>query len=229
MLYYAATVRGSEPLIHCLGTATSARMIGPYVPAPQPIVCQTKQGGDIDAQVVMDDVPGGSARPYLIWKSDNNSETGHGTDLIWSQALTANGLSLVGSPTVIYGTNAAPSWARPIVEAPQLVTSPLGGWWLFYSGGDGFTTPTYGIGVAKCKSIVGPCRPVGKKSLIVTNRQGAGPGEEAFYRTASSDWLLYDPWHSGIAFKWFRPIAAARIGWTPAGPYVAGAGSFPSP
>jgi len=228
VLYYSAAVRDSRPVIHCLGTATSATMIGPYVPSAQPIVCQTNEGGDIDAQVVMDNTSS-VARPYLVWKSDNNSGPGHGTDRIWSQPLAANGLSVVGSPTVIYGTDVAPAWARPIVEAPQLVTSPFGGWWLFYSGGDGFTTPIYGIGVAKCKSITGPCTPVGTQPLIMTNRQGAGAGEETFYRTAGSDWLLYDPWHSGIAFKWFRPIAAARIGWTPAGPYVAEAGSFPSP
>ncbi len=228
VLYYSATVRGSKPLIHCIGTATSASMIGPYTPSLLPIVCQKSEGGDIDAEVVAENASS-SARSYLVWKSDNNSGSGHGTDRIWSQPLGDNGIGVVGSPTVIFGTGVAPAWSRPIVEAPQLVSSPFGGWWLFYSGGSGFTTPDYGIGVAKCRSIAGPCTPVGTRPLIMSNRQGAGAGEETFYRTANSDWLLYDPWHSGIPYKWFRPIAAARIGWTSAGPYVAEAGSFPSP
>ena len=104
VLYYSATVRGSRPVIHCLGTATSMRMIGPYQSSAQPIVCQTNEGGDIDAQVVMDNTSS-VAQPYLIWKSDNNSGPGHGTDRIWSQPLAADGLRVVGSPTVIYGTD----------------------------------------------------------------------------------------------------------------------------
>jgi Glycosyl hydrolases family 43 len=228
VLYYSATVRGSQPRMHCLGTATSRSMIGPYVASARPIVCQTNEGGDIDAQVVMDGTSP-TSQPYLIWKSDNNSGPGHGTDLMWSQRLDANGLALVGSPAVIFGTGVAPAWAGPIVEAPQLVLSPFGGWWLFYSGGGGFSSPRYAIGVAKCKSVTGPCTAVGTQPLITSNRQGTGPGEETFYRTTSSDWLLYDPWHSGIYYNWFRPVAAARIGWTSAGPYVAQAGSFPSP
>jgi arabinan endo-1,5-alpha-L-arabinosidase len=228
VLYYAATVSGSQPRIHCLATATSASMIGPYVPTALPIVCQTNEGGDIDAQVLMDNTS--PPRPYLVWKSDNNSGPNHGADRIWSQPLAANGLSVLGSPTVIYGTHAAPKWAHPIVEAPQMVTSPFGGWWLFYSGGDGFGGPLYGIGVAKCRSITGPCTPFGTKPLIMNNRQGVGAGEETLYRAATGSlWMLYAPWHGNIPYKWFQPVAAARIGWTPAGPYLAEAGSFPSP
>jgi hypothetical protein len=228
VLYYSGLVKGTRPDVHCLGTAVSATLIGPYTPMVKPIVCQRKEGGDIDGQVVVDTTTS-DRRTYLVWKSDNNSSRGHGTDLIWSQPLATDGLSVVGSPTVIYGTDQAPKWADPIVEAPQMETSPFGGWWLFYSGGGGFTEPNYAMGVARCQSISGPCTPVGTQPLIKSNEQGSGVGEESFFRSAGSDWLLYSPWHSGIAYDWFRPIAAARIGWTPGGPYVAQAGSFPAP
>ena len=189
VLYYSATVRGSRPVIHCLGTATSMRMIGPYQSSAQPIVCQTNEGGDIDAQVVMDNTSS-VAQPYLIWKSDNNSGPGHGTDRIWSQPLAADGLRVVGSPTVIYGTDVAPAWARPIVEAPQLVTSPFGGWWLFYSGGDGFGGPVYGIGAAKCRSIAGPCTSVDDAALdheqsARSGRRRGGPLPDGWLRLAA--------------------------------------------
>ena len=209
VLYYSGLVRGTRPVLHCLGTAVSATMIGPYTPAARPIVCQRKEGGDIDAQMVVDTTTP-ERRAYLVWKSDNNSWPRHGSDLIWSQPLAADGLSVVGSPTVIYGTDQAPKWAQPIVEAPQMVTSPFGGWWLFYSGGGGFTEPNYAMGVARCQSISGPCVPVGTQPLIKSNKQGSGVGEESLYRSASSDWLLYSPWHSGIAYHWFRPVAGGE-------------------
>lgn len=228
VMYFASAVRGTDPLEHCLGTAVSASVTGPYTPSAAPIVCQPSEGGDIDAQVVVDTTVPGHPQ-YLVWKSDNNAVSGDGTDRIWVQPLAADGLALTGSPTAIFGTTEAPAWSDPIVEAPQLVTSPYGGWWLFYSGGGGFTEPTDAIGVARCRTVIGPCAPVGSRPFVASNRQGAGVGEETFYRTATSDWLLYCPWHSGIAYQWFRPVEGVRIGWTPNGPYLAQAGVFPRP
>jgi hypothetical protein len=226
VLYFSAIVAGLKPATHCLGTAVADSAVGPYTPTSRPIVCQKNQGGDIDPQVVMDDTVT-PARPYLVWKSDNNNTKRTGTDRIWSQPLTADGMAVVGSPTIIYGTDQAPSWAVPILEAPQMVRAPNGSLWLFYSGGDGFAGPEYAIGVAKCAGISGPCTPVGFQPLISDNAQGVGPGEESIFQTGTSTWVLYNPWHANIPYRWFRPVAAARIGWTGAGPYVAEAGTFP--
>ncbi|MBV8462940.1 MAG: family 43 glycosylhydrolase, partial [Acidimicrobiales bacterium] len=136
VLYFAASVR-KDSRIHCLGTAVSDSITGPYTPTPRPIVCQSNSGGDIDPQVVTD-----GGHPFLIWKMDANSVPPYtAPSRIFSQPLSSDGLSVVGSPTVIYGTESAPPWARPIIEAPQMVASPFGGWWLFYSGGGGFFAP----------------------------------------------------------------------------------------
>jgi hypothetical protein len=229
VLYYAAEIAGSDPRTRCLATAVSTTPAGPYSPSPFPIVCQRNEGGDIDAQVVWDDTAKGT-RPYLVWKSDNNSSPEHGSDLIWAQPLAADGVTLTGTPKVIYSAGVAPAWAQPIVEAPQMIKSPFGGWWLFYSGGGGYFSPDYSVGVARCASITGPCTPVGSQPLITSNAQGAGVGEETLYiGDDGSTWLLYNPWHSGIPFEWYRPVDAVRIGWAPTGPYVAQAGRFPSP
>lgn len=229
VLYYAAVVAGIAPTTHCLGTAVATSAAGPYSPSSQPIVCQLGQGGDIDPQVVMDGTSP-QARPYLVWKSDNNSTKHTGTDLIWSEPLSPDGLSVLGSATTIYGTDWAPAWSHPIVEAPQMVEAPDGSWWLFYSGGDGFAGPTYAVGVATCLGISGPCTAFGTRPFIGNNAQGVGPGEETIYQTGgSSMWLLYNPWHSDTPYAWFRPVVAARIGWNHAGPYIAEAGTFPTP
>ena len=228
VLYYSAKMAGVTPPTQCLGTAVATSAAGPYSPSPQPIVCQLDQGGDIDPQVVVDDTLS-PARPYLVWKSDNNSTNHTGTDLIWSQPLRSDGLTVVGSPTTIYGLAQAPAWAHPIIEAPQMVEAPNRSWWLFYSGGDGFAGPNYAVGVAKCDGISGPCTAVGSQPLVGSNAQGIGPGEESVFQTGGSTWVLYNPWHGNIPYNWFRPVVAARIGWNRAGPYIAEAGTFPAP
>ncbi|MGH9097717.1 MAG: family 43 glycosylhydrolase, partial [Acidimicrobiales bacterium] len=174
VLYYSSQLAGVVPATHCLGTAVAASVTGPYSPLPQPIVCQRDQGGDIDPQVVVDDTSP-QPRPYLVWKSDNNSTDHTGTDLIWSQPLASDGLTVVGSPTSIFGLAPAPAWARPIIEAPQMVEAPNRTWWLFYSGGDGFFGSRYAVGVAKCDGVRGPCTGVGTQPLIDSNAQGVGP------------------------------------------------------
>ena len=111
-----------------------------------------------------------------------------------------------------------------------MVKAPNGSRWLFYAGGDGFGGPKYAVGVAKCAGISGPCTAFGTQPLIGNNAQGVGPGEESVYQTSgSSTWVLYNPWHGNIPFRWLRPVVAARIGWNNAGPYVAEAGTFPAP
>lgn len=233
VLYYSAQLVGVTPATHCLGTAVAASASGPYLPWPQqPIVCQRDQGGDIDPQVVVDDTSP-QPRSYLVWKSDNNSSNHTGTDLIWSQPLASDGLTVVGSPTVIFGLTQTPAWARPIIEAPQLVEAPNRSWWLFYSGGDGFFGSDYAVGVARCDGINGPCTAVGTQPLIGSNVQGVGPGEETIFQTSGSaglsTWVLYNPWHANDPYHWFRPVVAARIGWNTTGPYIAEAGTFPAP
>ena len=233
VLYYSAKMAGVTPPTQCLGTAVATSAAGPYSPSPQPIVCQRDQGGDIDPQAVIDD-SSSQPRPYLVWKSDNNSTNHTGTDLIWSQPLAPDGLTVVGSPTTIYGLSQVPAWASPIIEAPQMVEAPNRTWWLFYSGGDGFGGPKYAVGVAKCDGISGPCTAMGTQPLVGSNAQGVGPGEETIFQTGgsstgSSTWVLYNPWHGNIPYRWFRPVVAARIGWGSAGPFIAEAGTFPAP
>ena len=222
VLYYSSRVAGTK--MHCIGTATAATPAGPFAPRSPPIVCQRNQQGDTDPQVVPE---GSGAR--LIFKSDNNSAPNSGTDTIWSQPLSPDGLHVTGTPKAIFHEPQAPQAARPIVEAPQM--AEYGGtWWLFYSGGQGYASPDYAIYVAKCAGLSGPCTTTTRTPLIASNAQGAGPGEESIYTAGDrSQWVLYSPWNAQIFGRWFRPVEATRIGWTTAGPYVAAAGRFPAP
>jgi hypothetical protein len=173
--------------------------------------------------------PDGRKHPYyFIWKSDNNSTPGDGTASIWAQALSNDGTSLNGIPALIFQPDQ--SWQSTLVEAPQMALSPSREVWLFFSAGQGYFTSDYGMGAVRCAGPFGPCTHPLPGPLITSNDQGSGPGEETYFvGPDGSDWLLYSPEHTGDAFELFRPVEAARIGWNRAGPYVADAGTFPSP
>jgi beta-xylosidase len=223
VLYFSSTLR-SNPKQHCIGAATSASPAGPFAPLAQPFICDTTHGGDIDAQVFVDR----SGADYVLWKSDNNSTPGDGVPAIWARPLSADGLHLLDQPTRIYGPE-HPSWQAKLVEAPQMIASPDGRVWLFYSAGVGFDHSDYAMGVASCAGPLGPCSDVSDGPLVGSNRQGAGPGEETVFSARDgSTWLLYNPWSTRVDYQWVRPAEAVRINWGATGPYVGEAGSFPS-
>lgn len=234
VMYFAATVRFDPTAVrstHCIGVATSASPGGPFVPVVgSPLVCQESLGGDIDAQFFSDpNGPRGAAHPnYLVWKSDNNNLPGSGPPTIWAAPLSDDGLSLAGSPVPIFQGDEP--WEGPILEAPQMVRSPDGTDWLVFSAGDGFFSADYAMGIARCDGPLGGCHDISDGPIISSNLQGDGPGEETvFVASDHSTWILYSPWHSGNPYALFRPVEAARIGWSATGPYIAEAGRFPSP
>jgi Glycosyl hydrolases family 43 len=231
LLYYSATLRAVRPTTHCLGVARSSSPSGPFVPVgAQPLLCQLSQGGDIDVQPFYDPKgPDGRQHPwYLIWKSDNNNLRPPKPTAIWAAPLANDGLTLAGSATVIF--RAERSWEAPVLEAPQMVRSPDGRVWLFFSAGSGFYTARYSMGVAACAGPLAACHTFGPGPLVATNSQGAGPGEETvFVAPDQSYWLLYGPWHDADDAAPLRPVEGVRIGWNVLGPYVAEGGQFPAP
>ncbi len=229
-MYYSPTVLGARPVQHCIAVATSNSAVGPFTSKPDPLVCDRTMGGDIDAEVFVDPAgTNGRSHPnYLIWKSDNNSTPGAGVPGVWAQPLSNNGLTLNGAPVRIY--QADQPWQHSLIEAPQMVLSPSGTVFLFYSA-SGFAAPDYAMGAAQCAGPVGPCRDVSPSPLVASNLQGPGPGEEtAFTAGDGSLWLVYNPWYSVAPFyPILRPAEAIRIAWNGSGPYVAEAGTFPPP
>jgi arabinan endo-1,5-alpha-L-arabinosidase len=231
LMYYAPTVYDATPVMHCIGVASARTPAGPFTAvSTQPLICQYALGGDIDSQLFVDpNGPRGPEHPnYLIWKSDNNNMKGTGPTTIWSAPLSDDGLRIVGPAAAIF--TADELWELPVLEAPQMVRSPTGQDWLFFSAGTGFQYARYAMGVAKCSGPLGPCTTFGSTPFISSNAQGQGPGEETvFVASDGSTWLLYSPWYAGILSALLRPVEAARVGWSASGPYVAEAGAFPSP
>jgi len=214
ILYFSTMVRNVSPGLMCIGDAISTAVGGPYIASPVPFICQQTLGGSIDPRVFVDS----TGQSYMVWKSEQNARSFTVDTQIWSQPLSADGLHLVGQPTVIFGPDVP--WQGHIVEAPQLVLA-RGTYYLFYSGG-WFNQPGYSIGVARCAGPLGPCADVSSSPLLGSNAQGQGPGEESVFANAAGVWLLYTPSRSTLPLPGPpRPVAMAHLGFGPAGPYLA--------
>jgi beta-xylosidase len=213
ILYFTSQLQGVSPDTKCIGDAISTNPAGPYIASQVPFICQQSLGGSIDPRVFVDS----NGQPSMIWKSDQNARSNDPTQ-IWSQPLSADGLQLVGSPTVIFQPDAA--WQGSIVEAPQMVLVN-GAYDLFYSGG-WFNQASYAIGVAQCAGALGPCHDTTASPLLGSSLQGWGPGEESVFSNNAGIWMVYTPWCSSLPNPGEpRPVAMAHLGFGPSGPYLA--------
>ena len=174
----------------CISRATSASPAGPFTDdSSSAFVCPLSQGGAIDPSVFV--APDGT--PWLLWKSDGDCCNMPTT--IYSQQLSADGLSVVGPAHRLIG--ASQSWEGNLVEGPSMIENG-NTYWLFYSA-NLWGTDNYGIGVASCATVVGPCtKPLDHAWLSSTASGGQGdpgPGGEEFFQVGGLIWMV----HHGLA------------------------------
>ncbi len=162
---------------------------GPFVDnSTSAFICPLDEGGAIDPAVFVDS----SGTPWLLWKSDG--DCCDEPTYIYSRQLSSDGLATVGPPHRLIG--ATQSWEDHLVEAPTMIQDH-DHFWLFYSGSL-WGHPTYGIGIARCASVVGPCTKPLDHSWVASHADGVsdqGPGGEEFYQTGSIVWMV----HHGLA------------------------------
>ncbi len=218
-LYFTALLHGVTPFTHCIGSAFGPSPAGPFVPTAHPFICQLDHRGSIDARVIVSD-----KHLVMLWKSDDNANPSvpgpdqNGDTGIYAQDLSANGRELLGQPVKIFGPSQP--WEGNIVEAPDMVEA-WGTYWLFFSG-NWYNQASYGIGVAACQSPFGPCSDPSPAPLLGSNQQGAGPGEASLFEDGADVYLLYNPFKANDPGPVIpRPVAMARLGFTPKGPYLA--------
>ena len=219
-LYFTGSVTGSNPSIQCIGAAFGSKPVGPFVAENKPIICQIDHRGSIDPRTYVD--PQGSL--WLDWKSDDNADPNTpgpdqgGLTGIYAQRLSADGHQLLGQPSEIFQPDQ--SWEGTIVESPQMIN--IGdAYYLFFSA-NWFNQPYYGIGVASCDSVTGPCHSLGSEPFLGSNDQGSGPGEPSVYVASDGVYLLYTPVHAAAPdITPPRPVAMTRVGFTSDGPYLA--------
>jgi len=191
VLYYTAADTGSG--FQCISRAIAERAEGPYVDdSPRPFVCQTGEAtplcGSIDPSPFVD----GSGKAWLLYKSDENSPSCRGTARIWSQALSDDGLSVVGAASMLLATDR--SWEGPLIEGPSMIqdgSSTL----LFYSA-NWYESADYAVGYARCEGPAGPCKKITVDGpLFESNETALGPGgQEIFTDLSGRSWMAYHAW-----------------------------------
>jgi beta-xylosidase len=182
VLYY--TTRGPNPNIQCISVAVGREPQGPYVDSSsKPLVCETKQGGSIDASPFTTE----DGRRYLYWKNDGNAI---GVDTwISGQQLDASGTKLVGQPKRLFQQDL--DWEGTLVEAPFGWESN-GKFHLFYSAND-YGSDSYAVGQATADDPLGPFTKT-PDPVLASNDVAAGPGHCALIEKDGKVWMVYHAW-----------------------------------
>ena len=181
-----------HPVPHCIGAATASSPQGPFNPLPTPIACPISEGGAIDAAAFTDD----DSTPYLLYKVDGNN-IGHGGECgntvqprvntpIMLQKLQADGTSPDGAPVPILDRTAADG---PLVEAPELVRSHEGVYFLFFSSGC-TRNPSYDLKYATADKITGPYTRASAPLLLTGDWDLHAPGSAGLLPVGKGQWNL---------------------------------------
>jgi hypothetical protein len=185
----------------CISAATSSNPAGPYVDdSSSAFVCPASQGGAIDPSIFI----AHDGTPWLLWKTDGDC-CGLPT-IIYSQQLAPDGLGTVGPPHRLIG--ASQPWEGGLVEGPAMLESS-GIFWLFYSANQ-WGTDHYGIGIARCSSVTGPCtKPLTHAWLSSSggSQTDPGPGGEEFFQAGGLVWMV----HHGLSPGQTGNLAQRRL------------------
>ena len=202
LLYYSAA-SSEKPSHHCIGIASTSNFNGPSGPfkpvSSSPLVCPLDQGGAIDAATFTDsksdNEPGDL---YTLYKIDGNSQGSGGVcdnsnppqvpTPIMLQKLTSDALHTDGVPTQLLDRTPADG---PLVEAPVLVKSDEGTYFLFFSSGC-TRTDLYDVEYATADNVTGPYTRASEPLLETGDFGGlVAPGSVAITRNRDSgQWVM---------------------------------------
>ena len=185
VMYYS--VRDTASKQQCISRATSPTPAGPFTDgSTAPLVCQVLLGGSIDPAPFVDR----DGMVYLTWKAD----TWYGVATLWSQPLSADGLTLEGEPVQLL--KADEPWESNIIEAPFMVLQDER-YFLFFSG-NRWDTAAYATGYAVCASANGPCVSSSRNPVMAARGTVTGPGGASFFTDARGVFhVAYHAWAVG--------------------------------
>jgi beta-xylosidase len=180
------------------------------------MICQTEQGGSIDASSFVDD----DGTRYLLWKNDGNCCGGE--TWIYIQPISADGRTLEGQPAQLIKQDQ--SWEGRVTEAPTL-WKHAGKYYLFYSAND-YNTPNYAVGYAVAGAPLGPYQKA-RQPLLASNIKKAvvGPGgQDIAVDKDGETWMLYHSWGPG-----YRTMSLDELVWEGEVPVIRGPDRVPQP
>lgn len=163
-----------------MGVASADQPEGPYTDHG-PLICQ--EVGSIDAFPMRDE----TGKLYLIWKEDANS-VGKSTS-IWAQPLNEKRTALTGEKTELF-RNTEP-WEANLVEGVSM-TKHGDYFYAFYAAaGCCGAACTYGTGVARSKSLLGPWEKYSKNPLLTSTAAWTCPGHGTPVEKGGRHYFLY--------------------------------------
>jgi hypothetical protein len=194
IMYYDAAQYGhaGDTGHNCLAVATDPTLTLHYPVftdhSPIPLLCQPGLGGAIDPSPFVDPVTG---HAYLDWKSNDGGST-QGAKL-WSQRLSANGMSLVGTPHVLLTQDTVEFPWETTIENPDMVD--VGGTYLLLVSTGTYNSSSYSQTYATCAGPTGPCTQSRNTPLLSNYGSAAGPGGGSLFQDGSGNWFLgYAAW-----------------------------------
>lgn len=201
VVYFSATNGATGTF--AIGAARASSVLGPYQDIGHPLVSEPAPGA-IDAHYFL----ASTGKHYVLWKVDGNA-VGASTP-IKIQELAGDGLSLVGSPATILSNTL--SWEGALVEGPWMIETG-GYYYLFYSA-NGYNTASYGVGVARASSPLGPFE---KQASPILKSRGdwGGPGHGSVLLGPHGDWVhVFHSWRAdAIGQSPGRLVLVDRIQW----------------
>lgn len=198
ILYFTAQERKSG--LQCIGVALSAKdPRGPFVPQGEaPLVCQRGEGGTIDASPFRD----ADGSLYLLYKSDGNNPRFLRPSRIFTQKLSADGLSVTGKATELIRNDQ--HWEWRVVESPTMLRDPEGRYVLLFSANHfGWEADqrlsNYAMGYARCETVTGPCVKAEENPILKSYNSPekgclSGPGHQTVFTANAQPYVVFHAW-----------------------------------
>ncbi len=194
VMYFTARAtrikRNDGASAQCVGRAVSDRPEGPFVDSgDEPMVCQEKLGGTIDASPFQDE----DGSRWLIYKNDGNC-CSIPTEF-FLRRLSDDGLAFDGAQMKIEGVTNDDEWEGHVVEAPTIYLHD-DTYYLFYSAND-YGSINYAVGYATSTKLEGPYVEAEENPILKTEGgiQPYGPGHQTLIVDDEGDlWMVYHAW-----------------------------------
>jgi xylan 1,4-beta-xylosidase len=192
-VYYSAHKKDGNL---CVGIASADRPEGPYKDHG-PIICQAV--GSIDAFPMRDE----KGKLFMIWKEDANS-VGKPTP-IWIQEMNEERTALLGEKKELFRNTEA--WEANLVEGVAMAKHGEYFYAFYAAAGCCGAACTYGVGVARSKTLLGPWEKYSKNPIMATNDKWRCPGHGSAVEKDGRFYFLYH------AYDPQSTVFTGREGW----------------
>ncbi|MEO7093643.1 MAG: glycoside hydrolase family 43 protein [Polyangiales bacterium] len=196
----------------CIGAARATTMAGPFRDIGHPLVCDSHVSL-IDSNVHTT----ADGKHYLYYKTDGNGLSPKEKTIIYGQELGPLGIKAIGPRRALLSNTLA--WEGDLVEAPWVIHRGTY-YYMFYSGFR-YCNATYGTGVARSKSPLGPFV---KRSapILASNSSWSGPGHNSVVCSGGRAWIVYHAWagHHDCGDDGARQLMLDPITWSGGWPSV---------